>query len=110
MLGSRPDFVARFVAQIHGTYWYSLVPIGTRRSSAVPTSTNSHKHNQDSNSLGGTKFPQARGLSSPISRVKSGYKCLWAESGSGAKPQLRGCGGGLNAAKSIPFCPESAFG
>ena len=35
-----PEFVARFVAQIPGDCWYSLVPIGTRRSSAVPTSPN----------------------------------------------------------------------
>jgi len=38
--GRRHRCVARFVAQIHGTRWYSLVPIGTRRSSAVPTSPN----------------------------------------------------------------------
>ena len=41
--GSRPGFGARFGAQIHGDYWYSLVPIGTRRSSAVPTSTNEYQ-------------------------------------------------------------------
>jgi hypothetical protein len=35
-----PGFVARFVAQIPGDCWYSLVPIGTRRSSASPTSPN----------------------------------------------------------------------
>lgn len=32
ILGLRPRFVARFVAQIYGDGWYSLVPIGTHRS------------------------------------------------------------------------------
>ena len=39
-VGSIPsDVGARFGAQIPGDCWYSLVPIGTRRSSAVPAVT-----------------------------------------------------------------------
>ncbi|GEM_PF-7024420 len=74
--------------QMPGDCWSSLVPIGTRRSSAIPTSPNSHKHIQDSNVLGGTIKPQVSGLSSPISSLRSGYKCLWTEGGCEVKVML----------------------
>ncbi len=74
-----PDLLPKYMVLV-GTRWDLL---GRTDSSAVPTSTNSHQHNQDSNSLGGTKFPQVRGLCSPISSAKSGYECLVSESGRG---------------------------
>jgi hypothetical protein len=77
-----------------GTRWDLLGLAAAPLYQRVPTSPNSHKHFWDSNSLGGTTFSQVRGLSSPISRVKSGYTCLRAEGGGRANGQVRG---GLDA-------------
>jgi hypothetical protein len=105
--GIAPRFVARFVAQIHGDCWYSLVPIGTHRSSAVPTSPNSHKHNQDSNSLGGTTRPQVRGLKFPVSCMKSGDKSRPLEASPTTKPQLRVCFAPAQPPLSSPCCSRT---
>jgi len=59
---------------------------------------------RDSNSLGGTIKPQVRGLSGPISSVKSGHKCLRDESGCAVKAQLRGGVDALLQLGSSPFC------
>jgi hypothetical protein len=102
-----PDLVPKYLVTV-GTRWYLLGLAVAPLYQRVPTSPNSHKHFQDSNSLGGTIRPQVRGLSSPISSVKSGYKCLWAEGGCEVKAQLRG---GVDASlqpNSSPLCPESA--
>ena len=83
-----PDLVPKYMVTV-GTRWYLLGLAAALPYQRVPTSPNSHKHNQDSNSLGGTIKPQVRSLSGPISRVKSGHKCLAAQSGCGVKAQLR---------------------
>ena len=85
-----PDLLPKYLVLV-GTRWYLLGLAAAPLYQRVPTRPNSHKHFQDSNSLGGTRKPEVRGLSSPISSVKSGYKCLRAESGSGVKAQVRGC-------------------
>ena len=103
-----PDLVPKYMVTI-GTRWYLLGLAAAPLYQRVPTSPNSHKHNQDSNSLGGTTFSQVRGLSSPISSVNSGYKCLWAEGWRGVKAQLRGGVDAFMRPNSSPLCVESAF-
>ena len=49
-----------------GTRWYLLGLTAAPPYQRVPTSPNQHKHNQVSNSLGGTTKPQVRGLFRPI--------------------------------------------
>jgi hypothetical protein len=49
-----------------GTRWYLLGLAAAPLYQRVPTSPNSHKHFQDSNSLGGTIKPQVRGLKFPV--------------------------------------------
>ena len=103
-----PDLVPKYVVTV-GTRWYLLGLAAAPLYQRVPTSPNSHKHNQDSNSLGGTIKPQVTGLSSPISSANSGYKCLWAEGGCEVKAQLRG---GVDARawlRSTPCCPQSSW-
>jgi hypothetical protein len=98
-----PDLSPKYMVLV-GTRWYLLGLAAAPLYQRVPRSPNSHKHNQDSNSLGGTIKPQVTGLSSPISRVESGYKCLVAESECGVKAQL---GGGVDAfvrPNSSPCC------
>ena len=75
-----PDLLPKYLVTV-GTRWYLLGLAAAPLYQRVPTSPNSHKHFQDSNSLGGTTKPQVRGLTSPISSAKSGYKCLRAEGG-----------------------------
>jgi len=104
-----PDLSPKYLVTV-GTRWYLLGLTAALEYQRVPSSPNSHKHYRDSNSLGGTIKPQVRGLSSPISSLNSGYKCLAAESGRGAKAQLRGCVDALMRPNSSPFCPESAIG
>src|SRR5665648_744843 len=48
-----PDLVPKYLVTV-GTRWYLLGVTAAPLYQRVPTSTNSHKHNQDSNSLGGT--------------------------------------------------------
>jgi len=57
-----------------GTRWYLLGLAAAPLYQRVPTSPNSHKHNQDSNSLGGTIKPQVKGLKFPVACLKSGTK------------------------------------
>ena len=61
-----PDLVPKYMVTI-GTRWYLLGLAAALLYHRVPIVTNSHKHNQDSNSLGGTTFSQVTDLSSPIS-------------------------------------------
>ena len=98
-----PDLLPKYLV-IVGTRWYLLGLAAALEYQRVPASPNSHKHFRDSNSLGGTIRPQARGLSSPISRVKSGYKYLAAESGREVQAQLRGCGEGGLKPRCNPCC------
>lgn len=49
-----PDLVPKYLVTV-GTRWYLLGLAVAPLYQRVPTSPNSHKHNQDSNSLGGTK-------------------------------------------------------
>lgn len=48
-----PDLVPKYMVTV-GTRWYLLGLAAAPLYQRVPTSPNSHKHNQDSNSLGGT--------------------------------------------------------
>ena len=57
-----------------GTRWYLLGLAAAPLYQRVPTSPNSHKHFQDSNSLGGTTFSQVRGLKFPVVCLESGDK------------------------------------
>jgi len=54
-----PDLVPKYMVTV-GTRWYLLGLTAAPLYQRVPTVTNSHKHNQDSNSLGGTKETAAR--------------------------------------------------
>jgi len=103
-----PDLVPKYMVTV-GTRWDLLGLAAAPLYQRVPIVTNSHKHNQDSNSLGGTTFPQVTGLSSPISSAKSGYKCLWDEGGRRVKAQLRWRVGAFMRPNRSPLCPESAF-
>jgi hypothetical protein len=49
-----PDLSPKYMGTV-GTRWYLLGLAAAPLYQRVPTVTNSHKHNQDSNSLGGTK-------------------------------------------------------
>jgi len=49
-----PDLVPKYMVTV-GTRWDLLGLTAALPYQRVPTSPNSHKHNQDSNSLGGTK-------------------------------------------------------
>jgi len=102
-----PDLVPKYMVTV-GTRWDLLGLAAAPLCQRVPTSPNSHKHNQDSNSLGGTRLLQARGLSGPISSVKSGHNCLRAGSGCGGKPQLRGHADALLQHVSSPCCSKAA--
>ncbi|MDZ4178701.1 MAG: hypothetical protein U1E29_05660, partial [Coriobacteriia bacterium] len=73
LLVSAPDLVPKYMVTV-GTRWYLLGLAAAPLYQRVPSSPNSHKHNQDSNSLGGTTFPQATGLKFPVACVKSGTK------------------------------------
>jgi len=66
-----PDLVPKYMVTI-GTRWYLLGLAAAPPYQRVPIVTNSHKHNQDSNSLGGTIEPQVRGLRFPVACLKSG--------------------------------------
>ena len=96
MLGLRPDLVPDLVPKYMvtvGTRWYPLGLAAAPLYQRVPTSPNSHKHNQDSNSLGGTKFSQVRGLKFPVACLKSGTKSRsperYVEGKSAAQRQFR---------------------
>jgi transposase InsO family protein len=58
-----PDLLPKYLVTV-GTRWYLLGLAAALLYQRVPTGPNSHKHNQDSNSLGGTIKPQGKGLSS----------------------------------------------
>ena len=62
-----------------GTRWYLLGLAAAPLYQRVPTSPNSNKHNQDSNSLGGTMKPQVTGLKFPVACLKSGTKSCPSE-------------------------------
>ena len=104
-----PDLVPKYMVTI-GTLWDLLGLAAAPLYYRVPIVTHGHQHNQDSKSLGGTIYPQVTGLSGPISSVRSDHKCLWAGSGRGLYTQLRGRADAVTWPKSIPFCPEPAFG
>jgi len=55
-----PDLVPKYMVTV-GTRWDLLGLTAAPLYQRVPIVTNSHKHNQDSNSLGGTIKPQVRG-------------------------------------------------
>jgi hypothetical protein len=54
-----PDLVPKYMVTVD-TRWYLLGLAAAPLYQRVPTSPNSHKHFQDSNSLGGTIKPQVR--------------------------------------------------
>ena len=101
-----PDLLPKYMVLV-GTRWYLLGLAAALEYQRVPSSPNSHKHYRDSNSLGGTTFSQVRGLSSPISSVRSGYKCLWAERGRGVKAQLRGGADAFMRPDNSPLCSQN---
>jgi hypothetical protein len=73
-----PDLVPKYMVTV-GTRWYLLGLAAAPPYQRVPIVTNSHKHNQDSNSLGGTIYPQVRDLRIPEACLKSGTKSCRSE-------------------------------
>ena len=66
-----PDLSPKYMVTV-GTRWYLLGLTAAPLYQRVPMSPNSHKHNQDSNSLGGTTKPQVKDLKFPVACIKSG--------------------------------------
>jgi len=73
-----PDLLPKYLVLV-GTRWYLLGLTAAPLYQRVPTRPNSHKHNQDSNSLGGTIKPQVRGLKFPVACLKSGIRSCRSE-------------------------------
>ena len=73
-----PDLVPKYMVTV-GTRWYLLGLTAAPLYQRVPTSPNSHKHFQDSNSLGGTTKPQVTGLKFPVVCLESGDKACPSE-------------------------------
>ena len=64
-----PDLVPKYMVTV-STRWDLLGLAAAPLYQRVPTSPNSHKHNQDSNSLGGTRFYVSRSVQT------GGFTCL----------------------------------
>ena len=73
-----PDLSPKYMVTV-GTRWYLLGLAAAPLYQRVPTSPNSHKHFQDSNSLGGTTKPQVTGLKFPVVCLESGDKACPSE-------------------------------
>ena len=70
-----PDLLPKYMVTV-GTRWYLLGLAAAPLYQRVPIVTNSHKHNQDSNSLGGTIKPQVRGRVLPDFEREIGHQIV----------------------------------
>jgi len=99
-----PDLSPKYMVLV-GTRWYLLGRTAAPPYQRVPIVTNSHKHNQDSNSLGGTIKPQVRDLKFPFACLKSGTKSCRperrAEGKAAAQGPFRSISFHLGAQKSL---------